>query len=98
MCVCVHVGWGLREKGVNEFLEFNTLGGGREKERKKKERERRNGRSLGEPFVEPEACLDFGVLSLSIFVIVSRPLRVSSSGASGAATTSSDILESEKRL
>ena len=68
------------------------------KEKRKKERKRRNGRSLGEPFVEPEACLDFGVLSLSIFVIVSRPPRVSSSGASGAATTSSDILESEKRL
>lgn len=26
----------MREKGVNEFLEFKTLGGGREKERKRK--------------------------------------------------------------
>ena len=36
--MCVHVGWGLREKGVNEFLEFKTLGGGREKEKRQKER------------------------------------------------------------
>ena len=30
----------MREKGVNEFLEFKTLGGGGEQERKKKERKK----------------------------------------------------------